>query len=123
MQGIWCRGGLMLRFFLFFLVFGADVAGFFLELALDVLPDFVAGVADGFEEAAGVFGDGFEVADEGGAVGIGVEEFLQAGILAYFAGTVGEEIGKDSLKLFGFEVVEVDVGGHTHFAISGDSSC
>ena len=54
-------------------VFGALL----LKFVLDVAPDGVAGF-DGLEEALGVFGDGFEVADEGGAVGIVLEEGLKA---------------------------------------------
>jgi len=51
-----------------FVVFGGE-PGLFAELALDVAPDLVAGVADGFEEAAGSLSDGLEVADEGRATG------------------------------------------------------
>ena len=81
---------------------------FFAELALDVAPDLVAGVADRLKEAAGGLGDGFEIADEGGAVGIAGEEILQPRVLADLAVAVGEELGKVLLELFGLEGVEVD---------------
>ena len=48
-------------------------AGAFFELAGDVGPDAVGRFqifAAGFEEALGLLGDGFEIANEGGAVGV-----------------------------------------------------
>jgi hypothetical protein len=43
------------------------------ELVLNATPDGVAGLLGEVEEAAGLVGDGFEVADEGGAVGVVLE--------------------------------------------------
>ena len=53
----------------FVLVGGDD--GFFAKFGLNVGPDAVAGFFDGLEETAGGLGDGFEVADESGGVGVG----------------------------------------------------
>jgi len=112
---------LVLQILLGGLAVGA-VGGFFAELVLDVGPDLVAGVADGFEEAARVFGDGFEVADEGGAIGVLGEELLQAGVLADLAVSGGEEVGEVPFKLLGLEGVEVDFARQRHCTASADWS-
>ena len=54
--------------------------------------------------------------------GLAARNFCRRGILADLAGAVGEELGKILLELFGLHVVEVDVGGHAHFATSVDAS-
>src|ERR1035441_7992873 len=63
--------------------------GFFAQLALDVVPDFIAGIAD--QQAAGSFSDRFQVADQGGAVGVPGQKLLEPGILTHLAVTGGEE--------------------------------
>ena len=75
----WGYEGNLAEVWLVFFVGG----GFFFQLAGDVGPDGVAGFgagvfAAGFEEALGLLGDGFEIADEGGAVGMGFEEVGEA---------------------------------------------
>ncbi len=80
---------------------------FLAKLALDVAPDLVAGIIDRREETARSFGDGLEVADQGGAVGIAGEEVLEPRIFADFAVAGGEEFGEILLELFGLEGVEV----------------
>src|ERR1035437_782461 len=101
--------------------FERDKGGFFAELALDLGPDFVARIFDGFEQAAGGLSNGFEVADERGAVGILGEELLQPGVLTDLSVAGGEEFGEIVFKLVGLQGVEadfVDVAGLTHFVAS-----
>src|SRR6266849_1261679 len=85
-----------------------------LQLVLDAGPDAVAGVG-GFEEAAGLVGDGFEITDQGGAVGVVLEEGLEAGVGADVAVAVGEEVGQIFFKVRRGHGVEVGKPwvGHT----------
>jgi hypothetical protein len=67
------------------------VVGLLLKFVLDVVPDGVAGFY-GLEEAFCGFGDGFEVADEGGADGVVLEEGLKTRVCGDVAVSVGEEV-------------------------------
>ena len=82
-----------------------------LELGLDVAPDGVARLVVGLEEAAGLVGDRFKIADEGGAVGVVAEEGLKARVGADVAVAVGEEVGQVLLKIRGSHGVEVGEPG------------
>src|SRR5580698_8584653 len=87
---------------------------FLLELVLDIAPDGVAGFGGG-EEAFGVFGDGFKIVNEGGAVGVVLQEGLEPGVGADVAVSVREEIGQVFLEVcrgHGVEIWEIGVG-HT----------
>src|SRR5271167_3385530 len=91
------------------------VDGFLFEFVLDFVPDGVAGFGGG-KEALGVFGDGFEIADEGGAVGVISEEGLEPGVGADVSVSVGEELGQILFKVgrgHSVEVGKVGVAGHT----------
>ena len=82
-----------------------------------LLQTAVAGLG-GFEEALGLIGDGFEVADEGGAVGVVLEKGLEARILADVAVAVGEELRQIFLKVRRGHGVEVGKVGAAHTATS-----
>src|SRR5580692_9716547 len=94
-------------------VFGAHV----FEFVLDAGPDGVAGVG-GLEEAAGLVGDGFEIADEGGAVGVVSEEGLEARVCTDVAVAIGEEVGEILFKVCRGHGVEVGETGIGHTATS-----
>ena len=86
--------------------------GLLLKFVLDVVPDGVTGFY-GFEEAFCGFGDGFEVADEGGAVGIVLEEGLKTRVSGDVAVSVGEEVRQIFFKVRRSHRVEVwKVIGH-----------
>jgi hypothetical protein len=51
-------------------------AGSLAELVLNIGPDLIAWFLDRLEQAAGGFGDGFEVVNEGGAVGVAGKKLL-----------------------------------------------
>lgn len=91
---------------------------FLLEFALDVVPDGVAGVFGGFEEAFGVFSDGFEIANEGGAVGVFGEEGLEARVGADVSVAVGEEVGQEAFEVRGTHGVEVWKVGSVRHAVT-----
>src|ERR1700730_10277847 len=78
-----------------------------LQLVLDAVPDGVAGLFGEVEEAAGLIGDGFEVADEGGAVRVVPEEGLETRVGADVAVAVGEEVGEISFEVCRGHGVEV----------------
>jgi len=88
-----------------------------LELVLDAVPDGVAGF-DRCEEAAGLVGDGFEVADEGSAVGVVLEEGLEARVGADVTVTVGEEVRQIFFKVGRGHIVKVGKLGVGHTATS-----
>src|SRR6266478_4242690 len=88
-----------------------------LQLVLDAGPDGVAGLLGEVEEAAGLVGDGFEVADEGCAVGVVVEEGLEARVGAD-AASVGEDLGEVLFEVRRGHGVEVREPGVGHTATS-----
>src|SRR5258708_38884368 len=94
-------------------VFGALV----FQRVLDAGPAGVAGFG-GFEEAAGLVGDGFEVADKGGAVWVVLEECLQARVIADMTVAVGEEVGQVSFEVRRGHGGEVGKGWVVHTATS-----
>src|SRR6185437_4389515 len=110
---VWRRGLIV--------ILGAQRAVFLQQLALDVGPDIVAGVS-GLKQAARGLGDGFQITDEGQRVRIFGEQLLEARVFTQLAFGAGEEFRKMLLKLFGPEVVEIDLAGRTHFATSGTGS-
>ena len=89
-----------------------------LELVLNTAPDGVAGLFGEIEEAAGLVGDGFEVADEGGAVGVVLEKLLEPGIVADVAVAVGEELRQIFFKVSRSHGVEVGKFRVSHTATS-----
>ena len=84
------------------------------EFALDMAPDVGAGFQSGLEEEAGLVGDVFEVADEGGAVGAGGEVGAEFGLLADVSGFAGEHVWQLFLE---FGTGQNFRGGFSHFAI------
>ena len=61
----------------------------------------------GSKRLRGLVGDGFEIADEGGAVGIVFEEGLEARVLADVAVAVGEEVRQIFFKVCRSHGVEI----------------
>src|ERR1700744_3206060 len=88
-----------------------------LQLVLDAAPDRVAGVGE-FEQAAGLIGEGFEIADERGAVGMRFEKFLETRVGADMAVAVGEELRQIFFKVSRGHGVEVGKLGVGHTATS-----
>ena len=91
--------------------------GLLLEFVLDVAPDCVAGFG-GLEEALGGFGDGLEVADEGGAVWIVLEKGLKTRVFGYVAVAVGEEVRQVFFEVCRCHFVEIRKVGIGHTATS-----
>jgi hypothetical protein len=91
------------------------LAGLLLELAGNVGPDGIARLFVGSEEVLGGVGDGLEVADERGAVGIGSEKLRETRIFAeYSALSAGEELRQILFELANGHRVEVELGEITH---------
>jgi hypothetical protein len=86
--------------------------GLLLEFVLDVVPDGIAGFY-GLEEAFCGFGDGFEVADEGGADGVVLEEGLKTRVSGDVAVSIGEEVWQVLFEVCRGHCVEVGkIVGH-----------
>jgi hypothetical protein len=85
------------------------------EFVLNSTPDGIAGLFGEVEEAAGLIGDGFQVADEGGAVGVVFEELLKTRIGTDVSVAIGEELRQVFFEVCRSHVVEIrEVGvGHT----------
>jgi hypothetical protein len=96
--------------------------GLFFELAGDIGPDVIAGLVDGFEEAAGLFADGFQVANEGEAVGIRGKEFFEARVFADGTAASLEELGEVLLELGYGHVVQIFGGKFFHRETSREPS-